>query len=182
MPKLTPEEVEAFLTEPAHLMRLGTVDADGAPRVVPIWFVHEDGNLFFTARERSVWGENLRREPRLAASIDEEPVPYRKVTVQGRAQIAYELGDDDEWRDLYRRIGARYFPEEAANEYVDDTIDQPRTLFSVALDDPQTQVSSWRMPLEGEDVSGIWAQRYYRQGTKMAEHIASGERRPMYGS
>jgi hypothetical protein len=36
----------------------------------------------------------------------------------------------------------------------------------VALAD--ARVSTWRMPLEGEAPTGIWARRYYLDGTKMA--------------
>ena len=50
MPKLTSEEVEQFLDEPGHLARIGTVDVDGMPRVVPLWFIIRDGQLLFTPR------------------------------------------------------------------------------------------------------------------------------------
>ena len=39
MPKLTEDEVFAFLDEREHLVRIGTVDADGMPRVVLLWFI-----------------------------------------------------------------------------------------------------------------------------------------------
>jgi hypothetical protein len=32
MPRLTDDEVVAFLDEPGHLVRIGTVDADGFPQ------------------------------------------------------------------------------------------------------------------------------------------------------
>ncbi|MGB1385712.1 MAG: pyridoxamine 5'-phosphate oxidase family protein [Ilumatobacteraceae bacterium] len=47
MPKLTTEEVEDFLSEPGHLARIGTVDDDGMPRVVPLWFIINDSQLLF---------------------------------------------------------------------------------------------------------------------------------------
>jgi hypothetical protein len=39
MPKLTNDEVEKFLSERGHLARIGTVDTDGMPRVLPLWFI-----------------------------------------------------------------------------------------------------------------------------------------------
>jgi hypothetical protein len=53
VPKLLPDEVRAFVAEPGHLIGLATVDPDGAPRVVPIWFAFEDGRIWMTPRARS---------------------------------------------------------------------------------------------------------------------------------
>ena len=53
------------------------------PRVVPTWFLYRDHEVLFTPRARSVFLENLRRDPRLGLSVDEDALPYRKVTVQG---------------------------------------------------------------------------------------------------
>ena len=53
MPKMTASEVDTFLGEPGHLLRLATTDDAGAPLVVPIWFGYEDGRVYFTPRERS---------------------------------------------------------------------------------------------------------------------------------
>jgi len=178
MPKLTDEEITAFLDEPGHLVRIGTVDADGAPRVVPTWFLHDAGRILFTPRGTSVFLDNLRRDPRVALSIDEEPLPYRKVTVQGEARLLHDVGDDDVWRDTYRRIACRYVPDEAADAYIEDTIDQPRALLAVPLAD--SKVSTWRMPVEEERQTGIWARRYYLDGTRMAQLADTGTGRGPY--
>jgi nitroimidazol reductase NimA-like FMN-containing flavoprotein (pyridoxamine 5'-phosphate oxidase superfamily) len=72
MPKLSREEVEAFLAERGHLARIATVKPDGAPSVVPVWFLHERGKIHITPRKHSEFGHNLRRDPRAAITIDEE--------------------------------------------------------------------------------------------------------------
>lgn len=177
MPKMRPDELEAFLDEPGHLVRIGTVDADGYPRVVPTWFIHRGGEVLFTPRAPAVFLRNIQRDPKIGLSIDEDPLPYRKVTVQGDARIVHEPGEDDQWRDLYRQIAKRYVPAEAADQYVDDTIDQPRALIAVPL--AGSRVLTWRMPVEGEDGTGIWARRYYGEGTYMADLIESGTKRPV---
>jgi AcrR family transcriptional regulator len=162
-----------LLAEPGHLMRIGTVDEDGWPRVVPTWFVFRDGQIWFTLRQESVFLANLRREPRVALSIDEEPLPYRKITVQGTARLVHDVGEDDVWRDQYRAIARRYIPEEAVEAYVTDTIDQPRALLAVPLHD--SRVSTWRMPIGDEKATGIWAKRYYLPGTKMEALAGTGD-------
>lgn len=172
MPALTQQETQQFLDEPGHLVRIGTVDADGMPRVVPTWFAHRDGRLLFTPRGTSVFLRNLRRDPRVCLSVDEDPLPYRKVTVQGHAELVHDVGHDDEWRELYRAIAGRYIPAEAAQAYVQDTIDQPRALLAVAL--ATSRVSTWRMPVGEEDKTGIWARQYYLPETKMAELAVAG--------
>lgn len=168
MPKLTETEAATFLAEPGHLLRVASVDADGMPRNVPIWYIVHDGRIVFTPRVHSVFLANLLRDPRVGLTIDEEALPYRKVTVQGTAELLYAPGADDEWRDLYRVIAKRYVPEEGAEAYVRNTIDQPRALLGVSLDRP-SKVLSWRMPVAGENPTGIWARRYFLEGTHMAE-------------
>ena len=145
-------------------MRVSVVRADGSPLVTPIWFVFEDDAIYFTPREKSEWFACLRRDPRVALCIDEQPHPYRKVIVEGTAELVHDIGEDDVWRDQYRRIASKYVDEAGAQAYIQNTIDQPRGLFRVTL--KGAKVSSWRMPIEGEDGMGIWHDRYYTQGTK----------------
>jgi hypothetical protein len=169
MPKLSDDEMQAFLHERGHLARIGTVDADGMPRVVPLWFVVEDGELLFTPRSPAIIWKNIERDPRVGISIDEEAPPWRKVTLQGHVVVRHPPGDDDAWRDVYRRIAKRYVPDASADAYVDGTDDQPRALCAVAFSSASTKVSTWRMPVAGEDPRGVWAQRYFLRGTKWAK-------------
>jgi PPOX class probable F420-dependent enzyme len=166
VPRLTEPELADFLDERGHLLRLATVDADGMPRLVPVWFVHVDGEILFTPRADSVFLANLRRDDRIALSVDEDALPYRKLSVQGRARIVHEPGEDDQWRDVYRSIATRYIDADGADRYLGATRDQPRALVAVPLAGSRT--STWRMPVEGEAGTGIWARRYYRPGTRMA--------------
>jgi len=159
MPQLSVTERDEFLAEPGVLMRVAVVRPDGSPLVTPIWFAHEDGAIWFTPRARSEWFDCLRRDPRVALCIDEQPLPYRKVVVEGRAELVHDVGAYDLWRDLYRRIACRYVPPAGAEAYIRDTIDEPRGLYRVVLD--QAKVKSWRMPQQSEDPRGRWHDRYY---------------------
>src|SRR5438093_8271926 len=100
MPKLTAQEIEAFLGEREHLARIATVRADGSPSVGPVWFLYERGRLHITPRKHSEFGRNLRRDPRTAITIDEEGGSYRKVIGDGRVECLYEDGAADRLRDL----------------------------------------------------------------------------------
>ena len=169
MPPLSAAERAEFLNQPGILCRIATVTPDGAPHVAPIWFIHEDGAIFLTPRAESAWLGHLRANPRVALTIDDQLSPYRKVTVGGVAELAHDLGEDDAWRDLYRRIAKRYVPPEAAEHYVQETIDQPRALIRVPL--AGAKVRTWRMPVAGEPYTGIWHKRYYVPGSKMAGEV-----------
>lgn len=168
MPKLTSAEIDEFLDERGHLLRVGTVDAEGHPSVVPIWFVRVGDEFRFTPRAASAFLANIRRDQRVGLSVDEDLLPYRKVTVRGTARIVHEPGEDDEWRALYRAIAKRYIPDDAADAYVDGTIDQPRALIAVSLIAPGTTMTTWRMPVGDEDPTGIWHRRYFLDDTMMA--------------
>jgi len=162
MPKLTATEMQSFLTEPGILMRIGVSREDGSPLVTPIWFLYEDEAIYFTPRERSEWFGCLRRDPRVALCIDEQDMPYRKVLAEGRAELIHDIGQDDIWRDLYRRIAERYIPPAAAGQYIRNTIGQPRGLYRLPLG--RAKVTTWRMPVESEPGEGIWHHRYYQEG------------------
>jgi nitroimidazol reductase NimA-like FMN-containing flavoprotein (pyridoxamine 5'-phosphate oxidase superfamily) len=162
MPGLTPDEADAFLREPGHLVRIGTVDDAGVPLVVPIWFILRDGALLVTPRERSAWLAHLRRDPRVCMTIDESGPPNRKVVARGTARFVFDLGHDDEWRGIYRDIALRYVPESWADAYLADTHDEPRAL--VALDLADAEVTTWRMPSRpGESPLAVWAPKYYHR-------------------
>lgn len=162
MPGLTDDELDAFLAEPGHLLRLGTVDREGMPRVVPIWFQHDEGKLWFTPRAKSAWLDDLRSSPAVCCTIDEPTGEMRKLVARGTATLEHDLGDDDVWRDRYRDIACRYTPERFADAYIEDTIAEPRALYSLTLVDAET--STWRMPVrEGENPLAVWGRQYYHR-------------------
>ena len=56
MPKLSLVERDAFLSEtPGFIMDIATLDAEGAPHLCPIWFLLEEGRIWFTPRQHSEW-------------------------------------------------------------------------------------------------------------------------------
>ena len=167
MPKLTASEQTEFLSTPGILMRIACLRADGSPLITPIWFIHHENAIYFTPRAQSEWLGCLRQDSRIGLCIDEQDLPYRKVIIEGQAELIHDLGEDDVWRDLYRQIAGRYVPADAAEAYVQNTIDQERALWRVPL--PGSTVKNWRMPLDGEPANGIWHQRYYAPGTHFSD-------------
>lgn len=77
-------------------------------------------------------------------------------------RTVFPLGQDDAWRDVYRRITMRYVPPEWGEAYLADTHDEPRALLGLPLS--EAEVTTWRMPaLPGEDPLAVWAPRYYHR-------------------
>ena len=175
VPKLSDDELHRFLDEREHLARIATVDDDGMPRVLPLWFIRDGRRLLFTPRSPAVIWRNLVRDPRVGISIDESAQPYRKLTVQGAAEIVHPPGEDDAWRELYRAIAKRYTADWFADAYVEGTDDQPRALCAVDLDATTTRWSTWRRPVSGEDYRRVWAKRYFLPGTKWSDEADGGE-------
>lgn len=157
MPVLSAADITEFLDERGHLARIATVDSNGVPLVVPVWFIFEDGKIFITPRERSDWWHHIQNHPYVCIVIDEEAQPWRKVMVRGRIEIVYGVGHDDLWRAQYRRIACRYVSGREADAYLANTHDEPRALVAMTLDGAKT----WRMPVQGENPRQVWAAKYY---------------------
>ncbi|MCP3990676.1 MAG: pyridoxamine 5'-phosphate oxidase family protein [Actinomycetia bacterium] len=103
------------------------------------------------------------------ATIDDDGMP--RLAPVWFTTIIHEVGNDDEWRSIYREIACRFIAPEAADRYLAATLDQPRALVAVDLDD--ATVTTWRMPVADEAGTGIWASRYYAAGSRMATALES---------
>jgi len=99
--KLTPQEVADVmaLAIPAHL---ATLDPAGFPRVVPIWFLWEDGVFYLSSSPKSHHVHDLARDPRagLCVAIEEGQTeagyrPFRQIMAYGCAQI--QADPDGRW-------------------------------------------------------------------------------------
>lgn len=170
MPKLTEREISEFLNERGHLARIATIQLDGAPSVVPVWFIYEDGKILITPRKHSAFLNNLRHDPRVAVTVDEEAGVYRKVLLQGKAQILFEVGEDRKWDDVYRRIACRYIDEASADYYLTETKDQPRALIGWRRRQPRLRRGGCRLrpsriPVSGHSAITSRAQRW-RQASR----------------
>lgn len=60
-----------------------TVNADGAPQVTPVWVDYEDGHLLVDSVIGSLKERNVRRDPRVAITIQDKNHPYKKVDIRG---------------------------------------------------------------------------------------------------
>ena len=98
--------VQGFLAT-KEVAVLATLQADGAPLAMPMWFLHAPAALTMISVADTQKVRNLRRDPRV--SVVAEAVSgsgeIRGVTVQGRAEF---LPDGPERRALVDRFHDKY--------------------------------------------------------------------------
>jgi PPOX class probable F420-dependent enzyme len=112
---MTAEQRDAFLAE-ARIAKLATLNADGSPNVVPVWFEWSGGEARVFTSRGSPKVRRLLRDTRVALSV-EEPAGVNEawVTIEGVAAV-----DDDETWELIERLTPRYYdPGRAAKALTD---------------------------------------------------------------
>jgi PPOX class probable F420-dependent enzyme len=114
MQSMTESETRAFLQEGTRTAALATTRGDGRPHVAPIWFVLDGNDIVFTTGETTAKGVSLRREPRVALSVDEATPPYAFVVIEGVATLSDDLEALRHWAT---RIAARYMGDDLAEAY-----------------------------------------------------------------
>lgn len=114
MKKMTRDECLAFLMAEPRTGKIATVRPDGRPHVAPIWFILDGETMIFTTWHTSVKANNLRRNPWISLTVDDETPPYAYVKVDGTAEF---FGDLDDLRQWATRIAGRYMGDELAEAY-----------------------------------------------------------------
>src|SRR5690349_16168095 len=86
--RMTDAEVAAFLAERRKL-HVATLNRDGSPHLVPMYFLLLDGVVAFWTYSRSQKVANLRRDPRITVMAEdgEGYFDLRGVQIAGRARL-----------------------------------------------------------------------------------------------
>jgi PPOX class probable F420-dependent enzyme len=115
---MTPDELGAFLERewPTPLGVVGTIRADGSPHVVPVWFRWDGAAVQIWSGEGRAWVRNVRRDPRVAFSVQEERPPFAALVMRGRAEVASDDGPGIAAE--IRRITRRYIEPHEVDAYV----------------------------------------------------------------
>jgi PPOX class probable F420-dependent enzyme len=109
------DEINVFLDQenPALVGVVATTRADGSPHVVPVWYRWDGHAVRVWTHEERLWVRNLRRDPRIAFSVQESKPPFGAVTMRGQAEIGTAVTEDE-----IRRITCRYLTEDELDAYV----------------------------------------------------------------
>lgn len=111
----------SFTAEQERLLDLGLLARlafsafDGWPRVIPIWYLREGGELLMTTGAASFKARRLRADPRAAIEVSTRDRPYRALQASGT--VAVERLDGSRKAEVRRRIAHRYVSDPDAEAY-----------------------------------------------------------------
>jgi PPOX class probable F420-dependent enzyme len=105
--QMTPEEIDAYLDEQKTL-QVASIDRDGMPHLVAMWFLVWDGKVVFWTYGKSQKVLNLRRDPRLTVMVESGDTyeQLRGVMIKGHARI---VEDRDEVIRFGEAVYERYW-------------------------------------------------------------------------
>lgn len=112
-------DLDAYLgqTFPTPLGVIGTVRRDGSPHfIAPVWFRWHDGAVAIWTTESRGWVRNLRRDPRVAFSVQTSEEPFPAVMMRGGATV--HTADDAATMAEIRAITRRYTSPEEVEPYI----------------------------------------------------------------
>jgi PPOX class probable F420-dependent enzyme len=116
MSEMTKDEIKKFLLQGTFTGKLGTINKDGTPHVVPIWYtVDEEDKIIFNTGDKSVKAKNIRRDNRVRLCIDDQTPLFSFVTIDGVAElISSEPSELYKWAKI---IAARYMGNDMSEVY-----------------------------------------------------------------
>ncbi len=102
-------------TKTAHV---ASTRVDGSPHVAPVWFC-ADGTpdsfvIQFTTSASSVKGRSLRRDSRVALTVDDPHPPFAFVIVEGTAVLSEDV---DQLLEVATRLGEKYMGRDRGVEF-----------------------------------------------------------------
>jgi PPOX class probable F420-dependent enzyme len=121
---MSKNETKKFLIQGTFTAKITTVNKDGSPHVVPVWFVLDDRknqtarkieDIVFTTYEDSIKATNIQRDNRVSICVDDQTPQFSFVTIHGTAKLVRQ-----EYNELLKwntRIAERYMGKSNAKAY-----------------------------------------------------------------
>jgi PPOX class probable F420-dependent enzyme len=89
-------EHDLALLQGPNFAHLVTLNEDGTPHVTPLWIdVDDEGNVLVNSAVGRKKDRNIRRDPRVAASIHAQDDPYTWTAINGTV-VSIETGEEAE--------------------------------------------------------------------------------------
>lgn len=105
-----PEQFKDIL-EKASYAHLATVMPDGTPQVTPVWFDVDGDHIRINSAKGRVKDKNMRRNKKVALSIQDPENAYRHVAVRGQVDDITEDGADAHIDSLSKKyLGKDKYP------------------------------------------------------------------------
>jgi PPOX class probable F420-dependent enzyme len=105
-----PEKYIDLLEKPAF-GNLSTLMPDGSPQVTPVWVDYDGKHVRFNSALGRVKDKNVRRDARIAISLQDPANPYRYLEIRGRVVEITQNGADDHINKLSQKyLGKPVYP------------------------------------------------------------------------
>jgi PPOX class probable F420-dependent enzyme len=111
-----PEQFKDLFTKVAFA-HLATLMADGSPQVTPVWVDYDGAYVRVNSAKGRVKDKNMRRDRRVALSIQDPDNPYRYLAIQGDVVEITENGADAHIDALAKKyLGKERYPFRSPGE------------------------------------------------------------------
>ena len=105
-----PEPFKDLFVKVAYA-NLATVMPDGSPQVTPVWFDYDGESLRINSAKGRIKDKNIRRNKRVALSIQDPDNAYRYLAVRGKVDEITEQGADAHIDSLAKKyLGKDKYP------------------------------------------------------------------------
>ena len=84
--EMSSSQIDEFLAAPRSAI-VGTSRKDGSPQLSPVWYLWENGKMYFSIYANSAKYYNLARDPRIGLCIASEHPDSRTVMMYGEAKF-----------------------------------------------------------------------------------------------
>jgi PPOX class probable F420-dependent enzyme len=115
------DKLRAFLTKP-RIARLATLDPDGYPHVVPIWFGVEGDDILFMSDRETAKVRNALNHPKGAVTIGGDKGDEAGYLIRGDLSIYDDVGHQIAHQLLYHYESKARADELAADWANDDIV------------------------------------------------------------
>jgi len=90
--RMTDDEIRSFI-EGQKTVQVATINRDGTPHMVPLWFAIVDGDIVLETFTKSQKVKNLERDPRLTILLEDGEVyeELRGVTIYATAELVKDV-------------------------------------------------------------------------------------------
>jgi PPOX class probable F420-dependent enzyme len=111
-----PEQFKDLFTKVAFA-HLATLMTDGSPQVTPVWVDYDGAYVRVNSAKGRVKDKNMRRDRRVALSIQDPDNPYRYLAIQGDVVEITEEGADAHIDALAKKyLGKERYPFRSPGE------------------------------------------------------------------
>jgi PPOX class probable F420-dependent enzyme len=114
------DEIRAFLQTP-RVARLATIDAEGYPHIVPIWFGVEGDDILFMSDRETTKVRNALAHPQGAVNIGGEMEDKAGYLIRGELSVYDDVGHEIAHRLLYH-YRSKPEADKIAAEWANDDI------------------------------------------------------------